>query len=112
MSWMVLSLAFVFINIDSVISYLPFALLESTMRAFRLFALFCSENDIHCKGQVLRRHYFQKSASGFFCVSILFPEKTAGIFTLRMVPVLYIIVLFLDSTFEACFLNEKYPLRA
>lgn len=67
--WTALSLVFVFIDIDSIISYFPFVLLESAMRASWLFVLLCSENDIHCKGQVLRRHYFQKNASGCFCVS-------------------------------------------
>lgn len=111
-SWTALSFVCVFTDIDSVISYFPFVLLESAMRASWLFVLLCSENDIHCKGQVLRRHYFQKNASGCFCVSILFPEENSRNFHPQDSSYSLHFALFLNSIFEAYFLIDECPLGA
>ena len=111
-SWTALSFMFVFTDIDSVISYFPFVLLESAMRASWLFVLLCSENYIHCKGQVLRRHYFQKNASGCFCVSIQFPEENSRNFDPQDSSYSLHFALFLDSILEAYFLIDECPLGA
>jgi len=111
-SWTALSFMFVFIDIDSVISYFPFVLLESALRASWLFVLLCSENYIHYKGQVLRRHYFQKNASGCFCVSILFPEENSRNFHPQDSSYSLHFALCLDSIFEAYFLIDECPLGA
>lgn len=104
-------LAFLFINTDSVFSY-HFALLESSMKTVWSFVLFSTDNDSHCKGQILRRALFLEKC---FCASLCFyhvSQKTAGIFTLRVIPTLYIIPLFLEGKFEEAILRDRYPLRA
>lgn len=103
--------SFMFIYLDSVLSCHHFAPLESYMKTFWSFLLFCTENDIHLKAKsseestIFGKVFLYKSVS-LSC----FLQKQQEFST--MIPELYIIPLFLESKFEAAFLRDSYPLRA